>query len=269
MTPQAIGVAIDGFADFLLEYFLVLAAAGALAMAIVELFKKLLDARTRFHARRVTRWLTEWGAGSPEALGELLHLAAGVRKEDADCRARALIKDKGALQGWIWMNNDQANTAFALEIERMMACFQDAAELALTSPVLYPNLFDFITSAAEQVDRDKWRTEATETITAAESTADKMKARAERYARLRQAVKRKLDAFQTFTDMQWANRTQFWSNVVGIAVLGAAFIAVHLTTGLQSQDWPLAVVFSVLGGMLAPLAKDVVTALQQVRQPRP
>jgi len=163
------------------------------------------------------------------------------------------------------MNNDQANTAFA--IERMMTCFQDAAELALTSPNLYPNLFDFITSAAEPSDRETWRTEATETITAAESAADKMKA--ERYARLRQAVKRKLDAFQTFTEMQWANRTQFWSNIVGTAVLGAAFITVHLTTGLQSQDWPLAVVFSVLGGILAPLAKDVVTALQQVRQPRP
>ena len=167
------------------------------------------------------------------------------------------------------MNNDQANTAFALEIERMMACFQDAAELALTSPNLYPNLFDFITSAAEPGDRETWRTEATETLSAAESTADKMKARAERYARMRQAVKRKLDAFQTFSEMQWANRTQFWSNVVGTAVFRCR---IHHRS---PDDWtPIARTghlqwFSpVLGGMLAPLAKDVVTALQQVRQPR-
>ena len=35
-----------GFADFLLKYAIVLAAAGALAMAFVELAKKLFDWRT-------------------------------------------------------------------------------------------------------------------------------------------------------------------------------------------------------------------------------
>jgi hypothetical protein len=266
---EALRKTIEGFGDFLLEYFLVLAAAGALAMATVELFKKLLDARTRFHARATTRWLLSWGHGGEDGLAELLHLAAGITRDEARCRARELITQNGALTGWIWLNNDQANTAFSLETERMMVTFQDAADLSLTSPGLYPQLFAFVTMAADPQDRDKWKEDAAQVPGAELSSPEEMKARAERYARLRQAVKRKLDAFQTFTEMQWANRTQLWANIVGTAVLGAAFVVSAWTGAIAPADWPLAVVFSIFGGMLAPLAKDVVGALQQVRQPRP
>src|SRR5437868_5794219 len=49
--------AVDVFASNLLDYALALAAVGALAMALIELFKKLLDSRTKFHAKRWTAWM--------------------------------------------------------------------------------------------------------------------------------------------------------------------------------------------------------------------
>lgn len=261
----SIGQAIEDFAQFLLEYFIVLAAAGALAMALVELFKKVHDARTRFHARAVTSWFTGSRPALVEAFGELLHLAAGVPKAEATCRARDLLGRQGGLPGMLWLKIDQRDAAFALELERMMTTFQDSVDLALTAPRRYESLFDFVTEAADLDDRTKWKDEAGQAPGTTPPTPDEAKARAERYARLRQAAKRKLDAFQMFTAMRWVNKQQIWANVLGTFILSASFVV----TGIAEDDLLFAAAFSVLGGMLAPVAKDIVVALQQVRQPRP
>jgi hypothetical protein len=264
MNPQALGEAIANFANFLLKYAVVLAAAGALAMAFVELFKKLHDARTRFQARAVTRWFQTSEGGSDRALGELLQLAAGVSRETSFCRAQQLFTQKGKLPGIMWLTSDPRDAAFALELERMVVCFQDSVDLALTSPDLYRNLYEFMTAAASLEDRDNWRTEASQAIGAAPLNPGEAKQRAERYARIRQAATRKLDAFQMFTSMEWVNRQQLWSNLLGTVILGAAFTLV----GIKRGDIVFAVLFATLGGMLAPVAKDLVVALQQIRQLR-
>lgn len=263
--------AIGDFADFLLEYFVVLASAGALAMALVELYKKLRDARTRFHASAVTNWfVTMGGSTKVEAFGELLHLAAGVPLNEATEHARSLICHKGRLrQGHVlrvlmWPEMTPLNAAFALDLERMAVCFQDSADLALTAPTRYANLYEFVTAAADPRDRSDWAKDASQPRGPNPPTPDEMKDRAERYARLRQAAKRKLDTFQMFTGMRWVNQQQFWANVLGTVILGAAFYVV----GVKPEDLGFAVAFSLLGGVLAPIAKDIVVALQQVRQPR-
>jgi hypothetical protein len=259
----SIGAAIEQFAEFLLQYFIVLAAAGTLAMAIVELFKKVHDSRTRFHARAVTKWFLDSPLGG-DAFGELLHLAAGVPKCHAGERARSLLKENGAMPGWLWLPIQQSDSAFALELERMMTCFQDSVDAALTSPELFKHLFDFATESADPTDRRAWLIEAALPPGLTPPTPQELKDRAERYARLRQAAKRKLDAFQMFTAMRWVNKQQLWANVLGTFILSTAFVV----TGMAGDDIVFAAAFSALGGMLAPVAKDVVVALQQVRQPR-
>lgn len=261
MDPTPLGEAITDFSNFLLKYFVVLAAAGVLAMAFVELFKKIHDARTRFQARATTRWFT---SSSPEAFGDLIHLAAGVPKDDALCYANTLCAADGSLPGVLWLPIKQRDAAFALELEKMMATFQDAVDLAVTSPSVYPDLFNFMTDGASVTDRTEWLKDASQAPGDPPPTADAMKVRAERYARLRQVSKRKLDAFQTFTSQRWVNKQQLWANVLGTFVLSIAFYA----KGLMPGELPFAAAFSLLGGMLAPVAKDIVVALQQARQPR-
>jgi len=259
---NALTTAIGGFADFLLKYAVVLAAAGALAMAIVELVKKLHDARLRFHARATTRWFTDCTTKSQaEGLAQLIELACGVSSTTAGARANKLIGDKGTMTGLLWVAPDPTDAAFALEIEQMVAVFQDSFDLVLTAPHRHQDLFNFITDAASDTDRSAWITDASAPLGPTPPAPDVLKERAERYARLRQAARRKLDAFQTFTTMRWVNWTQWWANFVGVVVLFAAFIAAG------RRNFVEAAVFSLLGGMLAPVAKDLVVALQQVRQP--
>jgi hypothetical protein len=254
-----LGDVIKQFADFLLKYFVVLAAAGALAMAIVELVKKLRDAQTRFHARAVTAWFIESPTVTThEALADLLHLAAGLPPIAATLRASELFVKKGARPGFLWLPSDPGDAAFALELEKMTAVFQDCVDIALTAPTRYPALYEFMTESASPDDRHHWRAAASSAVQP--STAQQMKERAEVYARVRQAAKRKLDAFQMFTDLRWVNKQQLWANVVGTFVLSFAFWMQTPRPNLL-----LAAGFSVLGGMLAPVAKDVVVALQKVR----
>ena len=60
-TARRIFDAVGGFTDYILDYAIALAAVGALAMALIEAAKKLLDSRTKFHAKRWTSWMLKSG----------------------------------------------------------------------------------------------------------------------------------------------------------------------------------------------------------------
>ena len=89
--------AVDTFTDSLLGYFGALAAVGALAMALIELAKKVRHSEMRYHAKRVTEWFSAPDASPAreQALAELVHLTTGVQMERAKETARALVADKG------------------------------------------------------------------------------------------------------------------------------------------------------------------------------
>ena len=90
--------AIEGFTDNLLDYALALAAVGALAMAFIELFKKILDSRTKFHAKRWTAWMLKSGDGNiaigdrRQAYADLIQLCTGVTPGEAVDSTKALIR---------------------------------------------------------------------------------------------------------------------------------------------------------------------------------
>ena len=57
IDPGSVQLSVETFADFLLKYFVALAAVGALAMALIELWKKVRNSQMRYHACMVTAWL--------------------------------------------------------------------------------------------------------------------------------------------------------------------------------------------------------------------
>jgi hypothetical protein len=251
------------FADYLLKYAIALAAVGALAMALIELAKKLLDSRTKFHAKRWTAWVKQsGGSGLPEvtrraALRELIQLCTGVTEEEAQSCADRLWKSGGTLRTWHALDPDPANAFFALDTGRMLGSIQDAADVALASPGAYPALYELMSAGASINDVQAWRTGAD---TATRATPAEAKALADAFGRLRQVAKRKLDGFQLYTEQRWTNYNQFWANVVGAAIMAIALIWL----GLLKQPLTL-VIASAFGGILSPTAKDLVTALRRVR----
>ena len=249
--------AVEAFASNLLDYALALAAVGALSMALIELFKKILDSRTRFHAKRWTAWMKKSGDGvidlvdRRQAYADLIQLCTGVTPGEATDSSAALVDHDGSLPMWHGWDPDPAYSVFSLEPARMMGAIQDAGDMALAAPDRYKALFRLMTAGASQSDIDTWRNKSGE-----------VKDQAEAFARLRQIFKRKLDSFQLYTEQRWASYNQFSANVVGAIVMFAALYSLRtdLALGLGSL-----VMLSLFGGVLSPVAKDLVAALRRVR----
>lgn len=287
MDPITVQKTVETFADFLLKYFVALAAVGALSMAMIELWKKLRDSRTRFHAKAVSAWMnaspdafesarklnlsSRGEASSKQAYCELIHLTTGTGMDAAFDKSRTLLDRRGDLGGTWRFERKPEHALFALELDRMLGHIQDAADIALSNPKRYTNLYVFMTHGADPNDVGDWYRQA-DTLPRIMDTEsvdrDEAKRRADLYARLHQVAKRKLDAFQLFEGDKWVNWNQLSANVVGMLVLFVTLLWVQLSGPSGGQGLSLGgiVIASLLGGMLAPIAKDVVVALRKVRQ---
>jgi hypothetical protein len=107
------------------------------------------------------------------------------------------------------------------------------------------------TAGAEQSDINAWL----------DKKAD-VKDKAEAFARLRQLFKRKLDSFQLYTEQRWASYNQLASNVIGALIMAAALYSLRSDLKLGAATF---VLLSLFGGVLSPVAKDLVAALRRVR----
>jgi hypothetical protein len=100
-----------------------------------------------------------------------------------------------------------------------------------------------------------------------------IKDQAERFARLRHIIKRKLDGFQLYTGDRWATWNQFAANIAGVVVMFGVLVwlnwsrqQVPLSAAALADSITLGIILlSLLGGILSPLAKDLVTALKRVK----
>jgi hypothetical protein len=283
-TPESVVSTVNHFTNFLLAYVAALGAVGALSMALVEAWKKLFDSRTRFQALRWTQWLQRTplylGIGNGEdessarrrAYSELLQLCTGVPAADAQADSSQLLESGGHLPFYHafirWRFPSRA--VFALELERMMGNIQEAADVALASPRQNTGLYLLMTTGADPDDIRNWYQKGPESLVAiVDPTSEdrqRIKDHADRFARLRQVTKRKLDGFQIYAADRWASWNQIWANVVGMIALFLILVWLKTRPGAVSPPgYPTIVIFSLLGGILSPLAKDLVSALKRVK----
>jgi len=251
MSPvdtNAIAVTVESFSGNILNYALLLAAIGTIAMALLELVKSVTFWRRHFHRRRIERWLA--GAPDVDAAQQQLMLLAAGGKENA-----AVLYDQPTA--------------------KLMGQVQAAANVALDFPSKYSAFYEFL-AAMPQVrelragadDAGIWRRFSEERMEGRPrktSAADDMQARgaAQARARLGNLVSRKLDVLQNEIEFAWARLNQLWSVIGGGALL--AWILLHQTPRPSPE---LVVLLSLLGGLVAPFAKDVVSALTGLRARR-
>lgn len=243
---------VEGFAANILAYAVLLAAIATITMALLELVKAVARLRLNYHKRMVEQWVS-----SRDCFQELLVLTV------------AEVKSSGAL--------------FDQPTSKMMGQIQSACSVVMDFPLLYPNMYRFLTdvptseAAARETgggtgaggrtsDADTWRDFAARLDQPrGEGAPDGapppgIEAATRARARLDHFVTRKLDAFQTRTEYIWAR-----ANQVAAVVAAAVFIWVLLRTPEIGASWRQAAILAAFGGMLAPFAKDVVSALSGLR----
>jgi len=149
----------------------------------------------------------------------------------------------------------------------MMGQIQDAADTALSNPSVYPEVYLFLTAGAASTDITSWYQWAQELPVSTSIDAALAKRQADTYARLRQFIRRRLDAIQLTAAYRWQTGNQVASILLGAALLCGSLLSLaggKLPTNLPG-GWLGLLVVSLLGGVLAPVAKDLVMALKKAR----
>ena len=286
--PALIQGSLQQIADFILKYAVTLAALGALTVGLIEAYKKLFGTLAGFHRLAVRRWLYEekfqstpssqvaatigagghYGVeerakadGSPsnydanKAFADLLHLTTGVRHDSGG--EPVTLKSPG-------FRRNVSVALFELELATMMAQIQEAADAALNNPRRYENWFYFLTRGCDTVDIDKWLN-AWSSPKPSGGSDEKKKELAEAYARIRLLMRRQLDSFQTVTAFRWREWNQLWAWLVGGVLLFLAQYAQAKSAGVLNPNFFTMFVVSLAGGILAPIAKDLVDALAKMK----
>lgn len=241
---------VDSFIGNILSYAVVLATVATITMTFLELFKSILKLRLKFHRKRVELWIKD-----DLLLEELLILTVS--------------------------EIDSASALYDQSSDKMLGQIQSATIVAIDFPDMYPHFFEFITrspkskAAAEETGGSGYRssneqpTDAeiwaefithdnrTKSINSIEDDAYIQRATKAR-ARIDHFIARKLDAFQTQLEYDWARKNQY------LSVLACACLLMGLLLYLCVPILP-AVGLSFFGGMMAPLAKDIVSALSGLR----
>lgn len=239
---------IDGIAANTLNYALLLAAIGTLSMAFIEVLKSVFSLRRVFHRKQVTEWLTDHSTQH-----ELLILAAG-----------------GA---------HNADVLYDQATERMMGQIQAAANLALEYPARYPNAYKFFTQDDLEIktlqgvaglsDSKVWASFAlqAEQAKGVSENPEEGDSRSAQQARVRlgNLIARRLDMFQNRTQFRWAYYNQFASIMIGAGLSAYVLIASQKGGDVDSNNMLTIFALSFLAGMLAPFAKDVVSAISGLR----
>ncbi len=268
MTPENVSKVIDDLVGFILRYAVTLAAISALSMALIELVKGLLSWRDRFHKRRLRAWIEsvtelprdiEWApSGSlvefhQRVYDQLLWLTT-AEKADGASMQRPIE--------WAPWEVSPGHALFALPLEKMMGQIQDAADTAMSNPSLCTDLYVFLTSGARLDDVSSWYAWAKQPPARSTDDAALAKIQADTYARLRQFIRRRLDAFQVTTSYRWETGNQVASMLLGVVLL---FGSLTYLAGPSGPGVPVLAITSLIGGIMAPVAKDLVVALKRVR----
>ena len=291
-------IAFSALIDRVLQYAILLAAVGTVAMALLEAIKKLFDFRTKFHADNWAAFMKSNGyvppSGKPtecDAFVALLQLASGVNLEQASAavqeltggvnprpkprialaEARTLTQrvsnnGKQKLVPTFWMHPKAAYSVFAQPTGAMVTTLGDAADVALAAPNKHESLFSFLVRGASNTDIERWMdADGSPAVGSSNESAQEKKERAERareaagaLSRLRLQARRKLAAFQLFTEQSWASWNQLWANVLGVIVMGIVMVNLDLSA-LQM------LLGAAFGGILSPVAKDLVSALDRAK----
>ncbi|MCW4470245.1 hypothetical protein OGH69_14805 [Flavobacterium sp. MFBS3-15] len=243
---------VDNFIGNILSYAVVLATVATITMTFLEMFKTILKWKLNFHKSRVRFWV-----GNQSQFEELLILTVA--------------------------NIDSANALFDQPTDKMMAQIQAATNVAIDYPDMYPHLYAFITgspqseAAARETGGSGYR-DTNETPTDAQiwssfilsktkvSNNDisnpefdlQLQAATKARARIDHFIARKLDALQTQLEYNWARKNQY------LAVFACACLLMGLLLSLNVPILP-AIGLSFFGGMMAPLAKDIVSALSGLK----
>jgi hypothetical protein len=225
-----------------------LAGVGTATMAAFQMFKDLLHVRREFNRGRVRKWLelraaAKQGVSVDNAQGSLVRLATA----------------------------GDAEALYSLAADKLAGQINAAARMALDSPKGREDLISCLAAQADPTDLTAVLNPPTPPPPSA-SEEDKKRARDQATAyleaknRVATHIQRTLDGFQIALEYQWTH----WNRMCAFALNFAFVMAVLATNSVRAGVWyrtdaPAYILVAILGGFVAPVAKDLVSALEALK----
>ncbi len=241
MDPEvwtAIQNALDNYVGYLWPMSVALAGVGIATMATLQMVKDLLRLQWYFNCWQVRRWL---GQRARRAHEHEATFTPAPGRAQAELITLATAGDENAF--------------YTLDTQQIPAQMAAASQIALDYPRRYIHLFLCLVAEADPRDVKRLlgpvpRPAAKDAWIAARN-------------RVGHQVQRTLDGLQ----ISLTNRWKVWNWIVsyGLNVLFVMVALRSLNTRLTSIPVVDSMLVAVLSGFLAPVAKDLVAALQQLR----
>lgn len=252
-----IQTAMNAVYGFIWPMAVTLAGVGTATMAGFQMVKDLFHVRRWFNRRAVGEWLS--GRATEVAREWARTHTPGVR--DARPDAGELAREaRASLEGLATAG--AADALYSLEIDKLAGQINAAARMALDLPKNHKSLLRCLAAQAEPTDLDRILEPP---VLPARTEPEKQKVTdyLEAKNRIATYIQRTLDGFQIMADYRWTHWNQtwvFWINFAFVLLLWAVYARLGGRVAIGAVA-----ITALLGGFVAPVAKDLVSALQSLK----
>lgn len=268
------GTLVDAVGTNIIKSLTFLAAVGGLGMALVQVFKELSPVRQIFNRGFLLTWFLErLGTAPPHVTRNL----GWVRRSDAQFDGSVDTAFKQAVE--LAAGGHQI-ALLDLSVEQLCGQLNSAAQIALEYPTRYDAFFAVLVAGANPNDIAVVKNGNPQSIDfpmtgiRSPTVADPERAKQqylEARARIQQFAQRSIDALHIRLGARWKWWLQIASFVFCAAITYAAFALKdggkwRWPTEFSANELFYLTLSCIIGGLLAPIARDVVAAVQGARK---
>jgi hypothetical protein len=264
------------------SFFTAIAAVGVLSMAVIQTAKDMFPLRNWFQQFALDAWLrdkahqskTQWTSwleksGQTWFADELTRKTDFVR--DAHDVEFAKAPDPARAESDLikLATDGDSKALYDLPIEQLCGQLNAAAQVVLDQPRDHLDLMRCVASVADPSDIARVMFPPREAKGPRPTDPGEAQSRYDSFidarTRVTHQIQRAIDALQVSVGFRWKFYLQLASIVLSGVIAGLAVWIFGKIPGL-GQRLLATLVVGVLGGFLAPVARDVVAALQQLRK---
>lgn len=247
---KSISDGIAGLSGTAMTFAAALAIAGTIAMAILQIIKELTPLRRSYQQSWLARWFETRAERFTVAAvnAESLFILRDRLPVDAG-KARAILVDLAT--------GGETNAFYDLTIEQVVAQMNAAAQIALEYPDSYFPLLVILSEGADVAD-------VARVVTRSETgSREPDPAFLDARNRVGHRIQRNLDGIQIALGSRW----KLWMQLASIS-LTVLFVELAIISNVRYDFVTLltGVLLGVVGGYLAPVTRDVIAALQNLRK---
>jgi hypothetical protein len=271
----AIDTFVQAISNSAYPFVKAIAAVGVLSMAVLQTLKDMFPLRNWFQEFYLQRWLQRKSREAGQRWAEWIS-AQGVAWFQAEAEKTSPPATPGIVAGPDWKvaetdlfklaTDGDRDALYDLPIEQLCGQVNSAAQMVLDRPGEHPDLFLTLASVADPPDLARVMFPPREAKAARSLQEGEAQTRHDAYidarTRVTHQIQRAIDALQITAGFRWKFTMQF-----AAIVLSGIFAGLGMWIFWKgSHVFLSSLIVAVLGGFLAPVARDLVATLEQLRK---